>query len=144
MTSTLSGAFDSVLVPSEALHPALPVKDDGHDVNACVFGQGLVLMLLAIHFNQRCEANGLGGCDRLLRRAEVGRGAAADLNRHKRVIDDADDIEFTHTVPQTVAVARGAEVASDVRTFKGKYGIAYDAFRRLTQDLIQLCEKKKR
>ena len=51
---------------------------------------------------------------------------------------------FTHTVPQTVAVARGADVASDVRTFKGKYGTAYNAFRGLTQDLMQLCEKKKR
>ena len=51
---------------------------------------------------------------------------------------------FTQTVPQTVTVARGADVASDVRTFKGKYGTAYNAFRGLTQNLRQLCEKKKR
>ncbi len=51
---------------------------------------------------------------------------------------------FTHTIPQTVTVARGADVQSDIRTFKGKYGGAYDAFRGLTQELMQLCEKKKR
>ena len=51
---------------------------------------------------------------------------------------------FTHTVPQTVAVARGADVTSDLRTFKGKYGTAYNALRGLTQELMQLCEKKKR
>ena len=50
---------------------------------------------------------------------------------------------FTHTVPQTVVVARGADVESDVCTFKGKYGVAYNAFRGLTLDLMQLCEKKK-
>ena len=51
---------------------------------------------------------------------------------------------FTQTVPQTVTVARGADVASDIRTFKGKYGTAYDALRGVTQALMRLCEKKKR
>lgn len=80
-------------------------------------------------------------------------------NLHRRVIADlrerrlgrfgdggtlAQPPMFASTVPQTVAVARGAEVASDVRTFKGKYGNAYSALRGLTLDLMQLCEKKKR
>ena len=51
---------------------------------------------------------------------------------------------LAHAVPQTVVVARGADVASDVRTFKGKYGNAYNALRGLTQNLVQLCEKKRR
>jgi len=51
---------------------------------------------------------------------------------------------FDHSIPQTVAVARGADVDADIRTFKGKYGTAYDSFRGLTQELMQLCEKKKR
>jgi chromosome partitioning protein len=50
---------------------------------------------------------------------------------------------FNHTIPQTVAVARGADVDADIRTFRGKYGSAYDALRGLTQELMQLCEKKK-
>lgn len=79
-------------------------------------------------------------------------------NLHSRVIadlrkrrlghfGDAGTLEqpplFTQTIPQTVNVARGADVEADIRTFKGKYGAAYDAFRGLTQELIQLCEKKK-
>jgi len=51
---------------------------------------------------------------------------------------------FSNTIPQTVAVARGADVDADIRTFKGKYGNAYESFRGLTQELMQLCEKKKR
>lgn len=51
---------------------------------------------------------------------------------------------FNSTIPQTVAVARGADVDADIRTFKGKYGAAYDALHGLTQDLMQICEKKKR
>lgn len=80
-------------------------------------------------------------------------------NLHSRVIDDlrarrlgrfgdggavAQPPLFASTIPQTVAVARGADVESDIRTFKGKYGAAYEAFRGLTQELMQLCEKKKR
>lgn len=79
-------------------------------------------------------------------------------NLHSRVIadlrkqrlghfGDAGTLEqpplFTQTIPQTVSVARGADVEADIRTFKGKYGTAYDAFRGLTQELMQLCEKKK-
>lgn len=51
---------------------------------------------------------------------------------------------FSRTIPQTVAVARGADVDADIRTFKGKYGSAYNALQGLTQELMQLCEKKKR
>jgi len=50
---------------------------------------------------------------------------------------------FSNTIPQTVAVARGADVDADIRTFKGKYGNAYDALHGLTQEIRQLCEKKK-
>lgn len=51
---------------------------------------------------------------------------------------------LTNTIPQTVAVARGADVDADIRTFKGKYGAAYDAFHGLTHELMQKCEAKKR
>jgi chromosome partitioning protein len=51
---------------------------------------------------------------------------------------------FSNEIPQTVAVARGADVDADIRTFKGKYGSAYDALRGLTLEIKQLCEKKKR
>ncbi len=50
---------------------------------------------------------------------------------------------FQHTISQTVAVARGADVDADIRTFKGKYGTAADELRGLTQDIKQICEKKR-
>lgn len=50
---------------------------------------------------------------------------------------------FANKIPQTVAVARGADIDADIRTFKGKYGNAYDTLRGLTQEIKQLCEKKK-
>jgi chromosome partitioning protein len=50
---------------------------------------------------------------------------------------------FSNTIPQTVTVARGADVDADIRTFKGKYGTAYDAIHGITQEIKQLCEKKK-
>ena len=50
---------------------------------------------------------------------------------------------FSNTIPQTVSVARGVDVAADIRTFKGKYGTAYDALYGLTQEIKKLCEKKK-
>jgi chromosome partitioning protein len=50
---------------------------------------------------------------------------------------------FSNTIPQTVAVARGADVDADIRTFKGKYGNAYDALRGLTAEIQQVCDKKK-
>jgi len=50
---------------------------------------------------------------------------------------------FTNVIPQTVSVARGADVDADIRTFKGKYGTAYDALHGLTQEIKQLCEKKR-
>jgi len=80
-------------------------------------------------------------------------------NLYSRVIDDLEARRlgrfgeggslpqpplFTHTIPQTVAVARGADVDADIRTFKGKYGAAYDALHGLTQEIMQLCETKKR
>jgi len=50
---------------------------------------------------------------------------------------------FDNIITQTVSVARGADVDADIRTFKGKYGTAYDALHGLTQEIKQLCEKKK-
>ncbi len=46
-------------------------------------------------------------------------------------------------IPQTTVVARGADVSADIRTLKGKYGDAYNALHGLTQEIKQLCEKKK-
>jgi chromosome partitioning protein len=50
---------------------------------------------------------------------------------------------FGNTIPQTVSVARGADVDADIRTFKGKYGTAYEAMHAITQEIKHLCEKKK-
>lgn len=50
---------------------------------------------------------------------------------------------FNSVIGQTVSVARGADVDADIRTFKGKYGTAYDTLHRLTQEIKDLCEKKK-
>lgn len=50
---------------------------------------------------------------------------------------------FENTIPQTVAVARGADVDADIQTFKGKYGTAFDALNGLTNEIKQICEKKK-
>ena len=50
---------------------------------------------------------------------------------------------FESSIPQTVAVARGADVDLDLRTFKNKYGAAYDSLHSLTQEIDKLCEKKK-
>jgi chromosome partitioning protein len=51
---------------------------------------------------------------------------------------------FSNAIPQAVAVARGADVDADIRTFKGKYGSAAESLRGLTQEILQLCEKKRR
>jgi chromosome partitioning protein len=50
---------------------------------------------------------------------------------------------FENSIPQTVDVARGADVDADIRTFKGKYAKAYDSFRGLTHEIRRICEKKK-
>lgn len=50
---------------------------------------------------------------------------------------------FTATIRQTVAVGRGADVGADLRTFKGKYGNAYDDLRALTTEIMAICEKRK-
>lgn len=79
-------------------------------------------------------------------------------NLHRRIIDDlrarrlghfgeagalSQPPLFQNTIPQTVAVARGADVEADIRTFKGKYGTAYDDLRSITLEIKQKCEKKK-
>lgn len=50
---------------------------------------------------------------------------------------------FRNSVQQTVTVARGADVDSDIRTFKGKYGTAYSSLVGLTDEIVQKCETKK-
>ena len=79
-------------------------------------------------------------------------------NLHARVIDDLKASRLGRfgergslpqppflgtSIPQTVQVARGADVDADIRTFKGKYGTAYDSLRSLTQEIKGICEKKK-
>jgi chromosome partitioning protein len=46
---------------------------------------------------------------------------------------------FAHSIPRTVNIARDA----DIRTFKGKYGMAYDAIQGLAKEIKTLCEQKK-
>ena len=80
-------------------------------------------------------------------------------NLHRRIIEDLRECRlgrfgeagalsqpslFESTIPQTVDVARGADVDADLRTFKGKYGRAYPALRQLTQEIKVACEKKSR
>jgi len=79
-------------------------------------------------------------------------------NLHRRVMDDLRACRlgrfgergalpqpplFASTIPQTVTVARGAEVEANFRTFKGKYGDAYEALKGLTKEIRLACEKKK-
>jgi chromosome partitioning protein len=68
---------------------------------------------------------------------------AKRLGRFSETDRTAQPPLFTNVIPQTVSVARGADVDADIRTFKGKYGTAYDALHGLTQEIKQLCEKKK-
>lgn len=50
---------------------------------------------------------------------------------------------FSHSISQAVAVARGADVDAEIRTFKGKYGTAYDELRGLVQEITAACENKR-
>lgn len=78
-------------------------------------------------------------------------------NLHRRVIDDLKHRRlgrfaqagalvqpplFESTIPQTVAVARGADGNSDIRTFRGKYGDAYLPLRQLTEEIKSACETR--
>ncbi|HZM03838.1 MAG TPA: AAA family ATPase [Candidatus Saccharimonadales bacterium] len=76
---------------------------------------------------------------------------------HRRVISDLRNKRLGHfgegstpqppllaaEIPQTVDVARGADPDSDLRTFKGKYGKAYEPLKSLVLEIRGLCEKKK-
>jgi len=79
-------------------------------------------------------------------------------NLHRRVMDDlragrlgrfgeagalSQPLLFANSIPQTVDVARGADVELDFRTFKGKYGDAYESLKALTKEIRLGCEKKK-
>ena len=50
---------------------------------------------------------------------------------------------FEHKIRQTVNVARGADVEQNPRTFKNKYGAAYEDIRGLAKEIRELCEAKK-
>ncbi len=91
---------DGVLVPGEPRDPASPVKDDGDDIDACVFRQflSLGLVMLPVYLDEAGEAGGLGRSDGLLRRADVGRGAAAHFHGHQCLVDDTDDIKLPGAV----------------------------------------------
>lgn len=79
-------------------------------------------------------------------------------NLHRRVIEDlkarrlgkfadtgslAQPPIFEDSVPQTVDVARGADIQAGIPTFKGKYGSAYLPLRSITREVVQRCEIKK-
>ena len=78
-------------------------------------------------------------------------------NLHRRVIEDlkrgrlgrfADTgalkqpAMFNSEIPQTVVVARGADVNADLRTLKGKYGKAYWPLYQLTKEIKSACKRK--
>lgn len=77
-------------------------------------------------------------------------------NLHRRVLNDlsarrlgrfgeSDKIKqpplFVNVIPQTVVVARSADIDADIPSFKGKYGTAYESIRGLTKEIMTLCEK---
>lgn len=70
-----------------------------------------------------------------LREGRLGKFGAAGSTPQPRL--------FTQTIPQTVAVAKGADVDADFCTLTGKYGDAYPAYRGITDEIISLCERKK-
>jgi chromosome partitioning protein len=49
---------------------------------------------------------------------------------------------FENQIPQTVDVARSADVGADIRTLKGKYGSAYVALKGLTGEIMSKCAEK--
>ena len=75
---------------------------------------------------------------------QVGKGKPAERNV---VAVSQKAVEqpplFENSIPQSVSIARGADVEADIRTFKGKYAAAYESFRGLTQEIRKACEKKK-
>ncbi len=81
-------------MPSEAHDPAPPVKDNGDDIDACVLRQVFCLMMLPVYLSEAGKAMSLVGSDGLLRGAYVGRGSAAHLDGYKRLVDNANNIEF--------------------------------------------------
>ncbi len=84
----------------------------------------------------KVQRNGLH--DRVIR--DLSKGRLGEFDKHGGL---SQPPLFSNKIPQTVVVARGADVDADIRTFKGKYGNAYNALRGLTQEIKELCEKKK-
>jgi chromosome partitioning protein len=78
-----------------------------------------------------------------LHRRVVGDLAAGRLGRFGEDEVLSQPPLFDSKIPQTVAVARGADVDADIRTFKGKYGDAYLPLHNLTQEIKLICEMKK-
>ena len=78
-------------------------------------------------------------------------------NLHTRVIDDMRGSRlgrfgedgrlkqppmFEAVIPQSVAVARAADILAGLRTLRLKYGDAYAPLTSLTQEIIERCETK--
>ncbi len=78
-------------------------------------------------------------------------------NLHTRVIDDMKGARlgrfgedgrlkqpkmFDAVIPQSVAVARAADILAGLRTLRLKYGDAYAPLASLTQEIIERCETK--
>ncbi len=78
-------------------------------------------------------------------------------NLHARVIDDMKGSRlgrfgedgrlkqppmFESVIPQSVAVARAADILAGLRTLRVKYGDAYAPLTSLTQEIIERCETK--
>ena len=98
MGESLARVLNRVFVPGEPHKPAPPIKDDGDDIDTSVLREFLGFVVLPIGFDEAGEAMGLGGSDGLLRGSNVGRGAAANLDGHKSLVDDTNDIELSGAV----------------------------------------------
>lgn len=102
------------------------------DVNRLIPALGIVAT--------KVQNNGLH--DRVV--SDLKKGHLGEFGKSSKLNKLSQPKLFSNTIPQTVAVARGADTNADIRTFKGKYGNAYDALSGLTKEIMQLCEKKKR
>lgn len=76
--------------------------------------------------------------DRILAELREGR-----LGRFGTGTGSSQPKKLAFDIPQNAATSRGVDVDADISTFKGKYGLAIDAFRGLTLEIKSICENKK-